>query len=92
MSPDGQRRIDFDDDGVADIDFTDRDFTIRSLRSTAVLRWEYRPGSTLFFVWQHQQADRTDSGDLDLGRDLGGMLNAPADDVLIVKANIWLSW
>jgi hypothetical protein len=29
-----------------------RDFNTRSFRSNAVLRWEWRPGSTLFVVWQ----------------------------------------
>ena len=28
-----------------------RDFNSRSLNGNAVLRWEYRPGSTMFFVW-----------------------------------------
>ena len=32
------------------------DFTARSLRSTAVLRWEPRAGSTLYAVWQQQRA------------------------------------
>ncbi len=31
------------------------DFTVVSLRSTAVLRWELRPGSTLFVVWQQSR-------------------------------------
>src|SRR5438309_1140935 len=31
--------------------FDNPDFRTRSLRSNAVLRWEYRPGSTLFVVW-----------------------------------------
>lgn len=30
-----------------------RDFALESLLSNAVLRWEYRPGSTLFVVWSH---------------------------------------
>jgi len=64
----------------------------RSLCSTAVLRWECRPGFTLFFVWQHRQANRTDFGNLDFERDFTGMLNAPSNDVFIVKANIWLYW
>ena len=28
------------------------DFNYRSFRTTNVVRWEYRPGSTLFVVWQ----------------------------------------
>jgi hypothetical protein len=88
----GERFVDFDADGVSDLSFSDRDFNVRSLRSTAVLRWEYRPGSTVFFVWQHRQADRVSLGDFDVGRDLGALFDAPSDDVFIVKANVWLSW
>src|SRR4029078_10984670 len=33
------------------------DFRTHSLRGNAVVRWEYRPGSALFFVWQQQRED-----------------------------------
>ncbi len=88
----GTRWVDFDGDGRADLSFRDGDFNLRSLRSTAVLRWEYRPGSALFFVWQHRQEGRAAFGDFDTGRDLSALLNAPSDDVFIVKGNVWLSW
>jgi hypothetical protein len=32
---------------------TDMGFDVLQLRSTSVLRWEFRPGSTLFAVWTH---------------------------------------
>src|SRR5262249_26516308 len=35
-------------DGMAAFSFKDPDFTVFSLRSTAVLRWEFLPGSTLY--------------------------------------------
>jgi hypothetical protein len=38
-------------DGVA-FSIPEPDFRVASLRSTAVLRWELAPGSTLFIVWQ----------------------------------------
>jgi hypothetical protein len=28
-------------------------FDVLQLRSTTVMRWEFRPGSTLFAVWTH---------------------------------------
>ena len=28
------------------------DFNVLTFRTTNVLRWEYKPGSTLFVVWQ----------------------------------------
>ncbi len=82
----------FDGDGVADDSFGDRDFNVRSLVGNAVLRWEYRPGSTLFLVWQRQQRGREAVGDFDFGRDWGGLWGAPAENVFIVKMNYWLDF
>ncbi len=33
------------------------DFNYRSFRTTNVLRWEYKPGSALFVVWQQGKSD-----------------------------------
>ena len=84
------QHLDFDGDGVADSSFSDRDFIQRSLVGNAVLRWEYRPGSTIFLVWQRRQLGREDIGDFDLGRDVGALFDAPSDDRFIVKVNYWL--
>ena len=58
---DGSRAIDPDGTGAAP-SFVEpnQDFTVRALRGNAVLRWEYRPGSSLFFVWTQQRAERFD--------------------------------
>jgi hypothetical protein len=82
--------VDFDADGLADYSFADRDFNFRSLIGNAVLRWEYRPGSTIFFVWQRQQSQSVALGDFDLGRDTGALFGLPADNRFIVKMNYWL--
>src|SRR4029078_11596311 len=37
--------------GAAAFSFGDPDCTVRSLIGNAVVRWKYRPGSTVFFVW-----------------------------------------
>jgi hypothetical protein len=84
------QEVDFDDDGSTDSSFTDRDFNVRSLVGNVVLRWEYRPGSTVFVVWQRRQSDRALLGDLDFGRDAGALFDAPADDRFILKVNYWL--
>lgn len=87
---DGTQHVDFDGDGTADYAFSDRDFNIRSLIGNAVIRWEYRPGSTIFFVWQRRQSDRALVGDFDLSRDVDALFGAPADNRFIVKVNWWL--
>jgi hypothetical protein len=69
----------------------DEDFNERSLRGSAVLRWEWRPGSTLFLVWQHQRFDSAPLDDLSLGRDLHALFRAPSENVFVMKVSYWLS-
>ena len=40
------------------------DFNVRSWRSNTVLRWEYRPGATLYVVWQQNRSADAPMGDL----------------------------
>ncbi len=54
--------IDRDGDGVTDILFSDPSFGVIQFRSTAVMRWEYLPGSTLFLVWT-QSRDHADTSE-----------------------------
>jgi len=68
------------------------DFNYRSFRTTNVLRWEYRPGSTLFVVWQQGREATLDYGTFDAQRDLGGVFDAPATNVFLVKWAYWLNF
>jgi hypothetical protein len=68
------------------------DFNFRSFRTTNVLRWEYRPGSTLFVVWQQGRQDETGAGDFRFGRDFAGAFGAPARKVLLVKHALWMNY
>lgn len=68
------------------------DFNYRSLRGTAVLRWEYRPGSTLYLAWQQSREDYARGvGDFDFGRDHQALFRARPDNVFVVKASWWLT-
>ncbi|MCU0236713.1 MAG: carbohydrate binding family 9 domain-containing protein [Acidobacteria bacterium] len=73
-------------DGGQPFSIADPDFNYKSLRGTVVLRWEYRLGSTLYLVWTQNRADFQDPGDLSFGRDLGAMLRAPGDNIVMLKA------
>ena len=66
------------------------DFNIRSLHGDAVLRWEYRPGSTLYFVWQQERSDFAPIGDFALQRDAGAIFRAQPTNVFLVKVAYWL--
>lgn len=67
--------------------FLDRDFNLKSLRGTVVLRWEYRPGSTLFVVWTQNRADHAYAGDFDFGRDVSLLFRASGDNIFLFKFN-----
>lgn len=70
--------------------FGNPDFNFRSLRGNAVLRWEYRPGSTMFFVWQQQRAGSQPYGDFSFSRDTRAVFDAQPDNIFLVKVSYWL--
>jgi hypothetical protein len=84
-----------DPDGAgaaAPFSVTNPDFNLRSLRGNRVLRWEYRPGSTLFLVWTRAGADFSPFvDDFRLGRDVDAMFGAETDNVFLVKMTYWLN-
>jgi hypothetical protein len=88
---DGRYVVDPDGSGAAAaFTFADPNFNFRSLRGNAVLRWEFRPGSTLFLVWTHAQSDVAPTGTMDFGRDLTALFDARADNIFLVKLSYWL--
>ena len=68
------------------------DFNYRSFRTTNVLRWEYKPGSTLFVVWQQGRESTADYGTYRFGRDFGRVFKTPASNVFLVKMSYWLNY
>lgn len=82
------RSYDFDVDAA---DFGNLDFNIRSLRGNAVLRWEYRPGSTLFFVWQQRRNGFQPDGVFDFGPDYSDIFREKPENVFAVKATYWIA-
>ena len=88
---DGEIWIDVDGDGADDINVGQPDFRVISLRSNVVLRWEYTRGSTFFLVWQHGRSDVNDNSQFQLWDGIQGMFRLPAENVLVLKLNYWLS-
>jgi hypothetical protein len=68
------------------------DFNIRSLRGTAVLRWEYRPGSTLFVVWTQGREDDTNRNpEQSWARDYRDLFGLHPDNTFLIKLAYWLN-
>lgn len=66
------------------------DFNLRSLRSNLVVRWEFRPGSTLFFVWQQDRSNEQAVGRALEPAALGSSFTAPGSHTFAVKLSWWL--
>ncbi len=67
------------------------DFDYHSFRMTNVLRWEWRPGSALYLVWQQGREDTLSSGQFRFRQDFGSTFDIPATNVFLVKFSYWLN-
>lgn len=68
-------------------------FNVKQLRGSAVGRWEYRPGSTIFVVWtQGRDQDDRNAGSFAPTRDLKNLFAARPDNTLLIKASYWMNF
>ena len=83
--------IDPDGPGPApSFDFDNPDFNLRSLRGTGVLRWEYRPGSTIYFVWTQERNGFDQFGDFNFSRDRSALFRDRPTNVFQIKGTYWI--
>ena len=88
VHPDADNGVDIDGDGDPDVEMPDPDFKFVFFQSNMVLRWEYRPGSTVFVVWsQSRDNGFFDNEDLpfDFSDDVNRMFRIFPHDVFLVK-------
>ena len=97
---DGSFTVDPDGTGSSTFEVSPLDFNFRSLLGNAVLRWQWRPGSTLFLVWQQTRSQRLvptggsledNVGDFRLGRDTRALFGLKSDNVLTLKVTYWMN-
>ncbi len=69
--------------------YSDPDFTFASLRGNAVVRWEYRPGATIFFVWTQARAFDDGSGAFLPRSSFRNLFQQKADNIFAVKATYY---
>ncbi len=66
-------------------------FNFKQFNANVVVRWEYRPGSALFVVWQQGRQDSEPlSGDRSFRRDLTRLFDAHPDNTFLIKLSYWL--
>ena len=69
--------------------FGNPDFHFKSLRGNAVLRWEYAPGSTLYFVWTQSRTNTTYYQGFAFENSMNQLFTEPAQNIFMVKLTYW---
>ena len=77
-------------DGTSTFSIPALDFDRLSFRSNLVLRWEWRPGSTAFLIWQQRRQDSNALGQLISPSDLWDATRATGDNFFAVKISYWM--
>jgi len=70
--------------------FDNPDFSFMQFRTNVVFRWEYKLGSTLYFVWAHDRSG-WESAYNPIGDIAGDLFGIGGNHVFMVKANFWFS-
>ncbi len=71
--------------------FANPDFSFRQFRSNLVVRWEYRPGSTIYAVWSHGRTDPLGRWEQSFGRNWDGLWATRPQNVFLVKLSYWFA-
>jgi hypothetical protein len=67
-------------------------FDFKQMRSNTVVRWEYRPGSTLFFVWQQgRELSGGYPGEFNFRNDITGLFSLHPSNTFLIKASYWFN-
>lgn len=69
----------------------DFNFNFQELRSNFVARWEYKTGSTVYFVWTHNRTGYEDIYEPSLLESLKGIGKLSAQNAFMIKLSYWFS-
>jgi len=83
--------IDENSDGSSDYSVGNPDFNFRQFRSNMVVRWEYRPGSTLYLVWSQGRTSSDSNGMFSYGNDMKALYQETPHNVFLVKFSYWFA-
>ncbi|HMA43670.1 MAG TPA: DUF5916 domain-containing protein [Gemmatimonadales bacterium] len=70
-----------------------RDFNVKEFRSNLVLRWEYKPGSSIYLVWTQGRQDFEQAyGTRSFQGDFDNLFHQHPDNTFLIKASHWFDW
>jgi hypothetical protein len=84
-SENNQFNVDENGDHINDYSFPKRDQDFLDFQSNMIVRWEYRPGSTLFFVWTMGKQDYYNSYSTSTGNDVNNLFDSHPHNIFLIK-------
>ena len=85
LTADGFYSIDEDQDGNIDYSFSDPNFNFLQFRSNLVIRWEYKPGSSLYLVWSQGRTGYLPYGDYTFMDNMQELFAVYPHNVFLIK-------
>ena len=77
--------VDENIDGVPDYSFANRNFNYLNLQSNLIVRWEYRPGSTVYLVWTLGKEAFESMYSNSISNDIGNLWDSHPHNVFLIK-------
>jgi hypothetical protein len=77
--------VDDDLDGSIDYRFRNPDFSFREFLSNLVIRWEFNPGSSVYFVWNQTRSVNGNFGEMHYFNDLDQMFSVKPHNIFLIK-------
>jgi hypothetical protein len=89
--PDDTYYFDENLDGSMDYSIENPNFNFFEFRSNFVVRWEYIPGSTVYFVWSQGRNDSNELGVFDIDRNFDELWSVVPHNIFLIKASFRIS-
>ncbi|MBN1397270.1 MAG: carbohydrate binding family 9 domain-containing protein [Bacteroidetes bacterium] len=83
--------VDEDGDSQVDYSYQNPDFNFSQFRSNLVFRWEYRPGSQIFFVWFQDRTNYIMPGNNSVSEVMNDITKIYPNNIFLVKFSYWFS-
>lgn len=89
-SDEAEYTVDPDGSGESDFNFENPDFNFKSFRANLVFRYEFLPGSILYFVWTNDRSNEENHGKLNFENDFSNLWKSETDNVFLLKFTYWI--
>ncbi len=67
------------------------DFTFNQFRSNLVFRWEYKPGSQIYFVWGNERTGWKNESNSSVGKAISQLKDVSPNNIFLIKLSYWFS-